>query len=74
MIAAQIQLLDPQPGWKFRDESPINVWLLEHVGPNASRLSLLNEQRPWHVDHQFGGLQYSFAREQDAVLFALRWS
>ena len=74
MIAARIQLRDTKPGWTFIDESPINVWLLENVGQNASRLSLLNEQRPWHVDHQFGRLEYSFAREQDAVLFALRWS
>lgn len=74
MIAATVRLKHPVPGWKFVDESPINVWLLANVGTHARFRDSVTEQHPWHVGHFLGFVEYSFAREQDATMFALRWS
>lgn len=73
MIAASVTLKEPINHNKFIDESPINVWLLANVGAHSKTRDNVTEERPWHVDHKFRELVYSFAREQDAVMFALRW-
>lgn len=74
MILATVKLNQPIPGIKFIDISPINKWLLDIVGPNAKFRDLVDENRPWHADHGFYHIEYSFAREEDATLFSLRWS
>jgi hypothetical protein len=74
MISASVKLYHPQQVNRWIDESPINVWLLANVGNHAKFRDLVDQDRPWHVDHKRDYLVYSFAREQDAVWFALRWS
>jgi hypothetical protein len=36
-------------------------------------MDTVSEDRPWRVEHRYGYLEYHFAREQDAVMFSLRW-
>ena len=74
MIEATVRLKHPKPGWKFVDESPINIWLLANVGFCAEFRDAVTEQHPWHVSHFLAYLEYSFAREQDATIFALKFS
>lgn len=74
MIQATVKLTQPLNQYRFIDESPINIWLLSNVGKCAKFRDSVTEECPWHVDHQYNYLVYSFAREQDAVMFALRWS
>ena len=73
MIQARVRLYHPEQRNKWIDESPINVWLLANVGRHARFRDSVSEQQPWHVDHEYGYLEYHFARELDAVAFALRW-
>ena len=77
MIMASVKLYHPHattaPGAKFIDISPIHEWLLSHVGSHAEG-GQVNEDWPWHESHHFGYVEFSFARERDAILFALRWS
>ena len=58
----------------YVDTGPIHDWLFENVGSYAKFRDMVNEEHPWHEEHKFGHIEYSFAREQDATLFALRWS
>lgn len=74
MILAKIKLNHPIPGRKFINDGPINKWLLDNVGHNARFRDLVDENRPWHADHGFYSIEYSFAREEDAILFSLRWA
>jgi hypothetical protein len=74
VIVASVRLKEPENQFKFIDEGPINVWLLANVGVHARFKDLVDEERPWHVEHNFREIVYHFAREQDATLFALRWS
>ncbi len=74
MIVASVRLKEPENQFKFIDEGPINAWLLDNVGVHARFKDLVDEDRPWNVEHNFREIVYHFAREQDAVLFALRWS
>lgn len=73
MIVATVRLKQPQIKNRWIDESPINKWLNEQVGSFARFRDLVDESRPWHVEHTAKELIYSFAREQDAVVFALKW-
>lgn len=73
MIQASVKLYHPQQRNRWIDESPINVWLLANVGVHARFRDSVTEQQPWHVDHYTDYLEYHFAREQDAVMFNLRW-
>ena len=73
MIAATVRLDHPKQRNRWIDESPINIWLLANVGVHARFRDQVDNDRPWHVDHERGYLEYHFAREQDATLFALRW-
>lgn len=73
MISASVKLYHPQQRNRWIDESPINVWLLANVGVHARFRDSVTEQQPWHVDHYTDYLEYHFAREQDATMFALRW-
>lgn len=73
MIVAKVRLMQPKDRNKFINESPINEWLLANVGTHAKFRNMVDESRPWHVDHNFGEVIYSFARERDATMFALRW-
>lgn len=74
MIQASVKLYHPQQRNRWIDESPINVWLLANVGVHAQFRDLVDESRPWHVDHYTDCLEYHFARKEDAVMFKLRWS
>jgi hypothetical protein len=74
MITASVRLKEPINQNKFINESPINIWLLANVGVHAKFKDLVDEERPWHVEHNFREIVYHFAREQDAVMFSLRWS
>ena len=74
MIVASVKLNQPQTKNRWIDESPINVWLLANVGVHSKYREHVNEVRPWHVEHTAKELIYSFAREKDAMMFALRWS
>jgi len=74
MIVASIKLMHPSQRNRWIDESPINIWLLANVGVHARYRDLVDEDRPWHVDHERDSLVYHFAREQDATAFALRWA
>lgn len=73
MIAATVKLNHPTEKNRWIDESPINIWLLANVGVHAKFQELVDDSYPWHQEHHLGYLLYHFAREQDAVLFALRW-
>jgi hypothetical protein len=73
MIVATVRLTEP-PGNRFIDESPINVWLLANVGKHSPYKDNVSEKHPWYVEHGFRYLTYHFAREQDALLFSLRWA
>lgn len=74
MIMASVKLTQPQTKNKWIDESPINGWLNEKVGAYARYRDLVDDTRPWHVEHTANELIYSFAREKDALMFALRWN
>lgn len=74
MISASVKLYHPRQHNRWIDESPINVWLLANVGIHAKFRDHVTEVRPWHVDHERDYLVYHFAREQDAVMFSLRWT
>lgn len=74
MIVATVKLKQPQTKNRWIDESPINGWLNEKVGAYARYRDLVDETRPWSVEHTSTHLIYSFAREEDAVMFALRFS
>lgn len=74
MIVASVKLMHPPTRNKWIDESPINIWLLANVGVHARFRDLVDESRPWHVDHERDYLVYHFAREQDATAFALKFS
>lgn len=73
MIQASVRLYHPPQRNRWIDESPINEWLMAHVGVHARFKDLVDEDRPWHVDHEQKYLEYHFAREQDAMMFSLRW-
>ena len=73
MIAATITLHEPKDLFRYIDEGPINEWLLANVGTHAQFRDLVDEERPWNVEHHYRKLVYHFAREKDAVIFALRW-
>lgn len=74
MITASVKLYHPPYRNQWIDESPINVWLLANVGVHARYRDLVDESRPWHVDHERDYLVYHFAREHDATMFALKWA
>lgn len=73
MISASVRLYHPPQVNRWIDESPINEWLLANVGVRAKFRDLVDEDRPWHVDHYTDFLMYHFAREEDALMFKLRW-
>ena len=72
MIEASVRL--PITMNKFNDDISITKWLLNNVGQHAPTTDTVSEDRPWRVEHRWGYLVYHFAREQDATMFALRWS
>lgn len=73
MIVASVKLKQPRTKNKWVDESPINIWLLANVGRHSAFKNAVHELRPWYVEHHRDYLEYHFAREKDAMLFALRW-
>lgn len=74
MIQASVRLHHPPFRNQWIDESPINVWLLANVGHHSGFKNAVHELRPWYVEHEKDYLEYYFARKEDAVMFALRWS
>lgn len=74
MIQARVRLYHLAQANRWIDESPINVWLLANVGTHARFRDSVTEEQPWHVDHEHDYLEYHFAREQDAVMFRLKWA
>ena len=73
MIAASVRLYHPDRRNQWIDESPINVWLINNVGAHARFRDHVDEDRPWHVDHEQHYLEYHFAREKDALIFSSKW-
>lgn len=74
MITATIRLHHPKERNRWINESPINVWLLANVGVHARFRDQVDNDRPWHVDHERDYLEYHFARGKDATAFVLRWT
>lgn len=74
MIAASVRLYHPPQRNRWIDESPINVWLLANVGHHSRVGEGVTQLYPWSVEHHQDYLVYHFSREQDAVMFKLRWS
>lgn len=74
MIVASVRLYHPPQPNKWVDESPINRWLVDNVGVYARFRDCVDEDRPWTVDHERDYVEYHFAREHDAAMFALKWS
>ena len=74
MIVSSVKLYHPKEKNKWIDESPINGWLVGNVGKYARFRDCVDEDRPWSVDHEHDYLVYHFAREKDALMFALMWS
>ena len=78
MILASVKLYHPNattaPGAKFIDLSSIHEWLFENVGVHAEFRDYVDETFPWHEANRFSYVEFSFAREQDAIMFSLRWS
>lgn len=73
MIKASVRLNHPPFRFKWIDESPINEWLVANVGIGESFRNHKVKPRPWYVEHCEGYLVYYFIREEDAVMFSLRW-
>ena len=76
MIMASVKLYHPKVTSrevKFIDLSSIHEWLLVHVGVHAEFRDQVDETFPWHEAHRFNYVEFSFAREQDAIMFTLRW-
>lgn len=74
MIKTSVRLNHPSVPNRWIDESPINRWLVDNVGIGESFRNHKVKHRPWYVEHCDGYLVYYFVREQDAVMFSLRWS
>jgi len=74
MIRASVRLDHPRQANRWIDESPINVWLLAHVGHHARLGESVTELYPWKVEHHREYLEYHFVRKEDAMMFSLRWS
>jgi hypothetical protein len=49
-------------------------WLHQNVGHYAESLKSVSEKTPWFVQYDLRHVIYHFYREEDATLFALRWS
>ena len=50
--------------WK-KDITPVELWLGEQFGKFKDR---------WNVVYQYNRTDFYFKRDEDAVLFSLRWS
>lgn len=55
-------------------EEALHQWLLDNIGPLAEHRDQVDELRPWCVTSKWAVNIYHFAREQDAILFQLRWA
>lgn len=73
-MPTSVRLYHPTRRNKWIDESPINRWLVDNVGVHAQSRGLVDESHPWYVIHEQHYLEYHFAREQDATMFALRFT
>ena len=74
MIQASVRLNHPPFRFQWINESPINEWLVANVGHHARLGEGVTQLYPWSVEHHKDYLVYHFAREQDAVMFRLKWS
>lgn len=74
MIKASVKLNHPPFRNQWIDESPINVWLVANIGTGESFRNRRVKEHLWYVEHEKDCLIYHFARKEDAVMFALRWS
>jgi hypothetical protein len=82
MISATVIVKSRNETGAFIDPTQISLWLIENVGANARYRDVIGKDSPWHVENKWdrsGGhleyyLEYSFHREEDATLFALRWT
>jgi hypothetical protein len=55
------------------DIFPMIHWLQENIGPHAGWPGAIYEDRAWCQEVKGWFVTYHFLREQDAVLFTLRW-
>lgn len=49
----------------------MQAWCRESIGAGGF---VIVDHSLWKVEHAFGNTVFSFRREKDAALFALRWS
>lgn len=60
---------------RFDDFESMSYWCDEHIGKVAlSRDSVIEDVSPWYCTINSTFVVFHFAREEDAVLFQLRWS
>jgi hypothetical protein len=65
-----------QPKFGYINTSPINQWLISNVGQCAfvKRGGVIDEDTPWDCSFSRDEIEFFFAREKDATMFALRWA
>ena len=73
MITVEVSLLLTDIEKVVETEETIHLWLLDNVGYLALSRDHVGEDSPWYVTRRWEENIYHFAREQDAVLFKLRW-
>ena len=62
------------PGHNFVDNIDQQKWCTKNLGPEAAWRDSLTEEKPWTLTYERGDTHWYFFKEEDAVLFALRWS
>lgn len=70
MILAEVEI-DYQDGQR---EYGMDCWLLENVGPRALFADNVGDVFKWYKDYMVLKTIYRFAREQDAIMFKLKWA
>ena len=73
MITVEVSLLLTDIEKVVETEETIHLWLLDNIGDLALSRDHVGEDSPWYVTRRWAENIYHFAREQDAVLFKLRW-
>ena len=74
MIRAEVTLLLANIEKVVQTEEAIELWLLDNVGILAEHRDRVDDEHPWCVTRRWAENVYHFAREQDAILFKLRWA
>ena len=73
MIRAEVTLLLTDIEHVVQTEEVIDLWLLDNIGVLAQTRDHVDELHPWYVTRRWAENIYHFAREQDAIMFTLKW-